>query len=69
LHYWVYGKGLRGRAIGEGMRFQEVKLERLLAGSDWVAEVDLPGGVRVRVSGAATPAWVVEVVRALREAC
>ena len=69
LHYWVYGKRQRGRANGQGMRFQEVRLEPLLAGLNWIAEVDLPGAVRLRVSGAASPAWVVEVVQALRGAC
>ena len=69
LHYWVYGKRLRGKTIDAGMKFQEVKLEPLLAGSNWVAEVDLPGAVRLRVSSAATPAWVLELVRALREVC
>lgn len=69
LRYWVYGKRWNAGLKGEGVRFQEVKLGSLLAGSSWGAEVDLPGGLRVRASGAANPAWVVEVVRGLRGIC
>lgn len=80
LHYWVYEKNqsAKPRALAKKARtvaaggavFQEVKLEpgRGLLQS-WAAEVNVPRGVNVRFSGAASPDWIAAVVQALQRPC
>lgn len=76
LHYWIYGKGWGG--TGKGSRpasarqaFQEVRVAVPLVGGtpEWAAEVSLPAGVLVRLSGKASPEWIGSVVQALQRPC
>lgn len=78
LHYWVYQKHrnspptplARSRINDRPSVFQEVKLgigSPLL--ESWAAEVRLAGGVSVRFSRTAGPAWIGEVMEALQRLC
>ena len=79
LHYWVYQKHRHSRprlSVAQGPSshpppvFQEVKLG---GGSalmeNWAAEVRLAGGVSIRFSHTAAPAWIGAVMEALQRPC
>jgi hypothetical protein len=78
LHYWIYQKHPRspGRQQAPPVRaaiapvFREVKLApqpELVC--HWAAEINLPHGIAVRFSTAATAEWIGSVVHALRRPC
>jgi hypothetical protein len=75
LHYWIYQKGRTRprqsvRASVLKPVFQELEMATTLPVVDgWVAEVNLPGGLAVRVSQRATAEWIGSVVQALRGPC
>lgn len=75
LHYWIYQKGRKRadkplRAVVSKPVFQEVKVAPWVPTvANWVAQVDLPGGVAVRFSPAAAAEWIGSVVQALQRPC
>lgn len=69
LHYWIYGKAKKPRRVRAAVAVREVKWAELLPASPWVAELGLPAGQTLRLSAAARPAWVSELVRTLRAPC
>jgi len=75
LHYWIYGQqrdpARRVPRPGTSpLKFHEVRLAPPPDGPPpWVAEVSLPGGVGLRVSGKAAPEWIGAVVQALQRPC
>lgn len=75
LHYWIYQKGRTKRrepprgSLSKPL-FQELKVAPMLpAMENWIAEVDLPGGLVVRFSQQARAEWIGSVVGALRPPC
>ena len=75
LHYWIYQKGRTRpspslRASLSKPVFQELEVGTMLPVVDgWVAEVNLPGGLAIRLSQKATAEWIGSVVQALRRSC
>ena len=78
LHYWFYqkhrGATPRRRAKPAGVAvapvFQELKLTaRAPLVESWAIEVNLPQGVAVRFSRAATAEWIGSVVQTLQRPC
>jgi hypothetical protein len=78
LHYWVYqkfrgsikGRRPKGSRVVPGPVFQEVKLSANAAVTEnWAAEVIWAGGVSIRFSAAAPPAWIGAVLGALLRPC
>ena len=75
LHYWIYQRGRPRpsqprRALVSKPVFQELEVAAMLPAVDgWAAEASLPGGLAVRFSPQAAPAWIGSVVQALRRPC
>jgi transposase-like protein len=78
LHYWLYqkhhgvgpGRCTKPARVAVAPLFQELKLSTgTPLVESWVAEVDLPRGIAVRFSRAATAEWIGSVVRALQRSC
>ena len=72
LHYWIYQKPSTSRRsrLSAPVGFQEVKLASCSpVSAHWAAEISLPEGLAVRVSGTAIAAWIGELVQALRRPC
>ena len=49
--------------------FQELLLPSVAAAGPWVAEVQLPDGVVVRLGVAATPSWIASLLKTVRPLC
>jgi hypothetical protein len=78
LHYWLYqkhrpvppGRSAACSGAAPAPAFRELKLAACASlVASWAAEVSLPGGLAVRFSGAASPAWIGSVVGALQQPC
>ena len=78
LHYWLYQKQ-RDRSFrrlaqpapkATAPLFQEIKLTgRTSLAESWAAEVNLPGGMVIRFSSAASALWIGAVVQTLQRPC
>jgi hypothetical protein len=70
LHYWVYGLAKPQGAEGPAPIFREVRLPAApVTPTAWSAEVALPNGTRVCLSGGTEVGWAVALVEGLRRPC
>jgi transposase-like protein len=69
LYRWLRQERQHSSADTEASGFQEVHLSSFLPTRAWVAEITLPDGVVVRLSAAATPAWIKLLLQMLRPTC
>ena len=69
LRNWIQKEG-HGSSLGrETSGFQELLLPSVAAAGPWAAEVQLPGGVVVRLGVAATPSWIASLLKTVRPPC
>ncbi len=69
LRNWIQKEGHGSSPVGETSGFQELLLPSGAAAGPWVAEVQLPDGVVVRLGVAATPSWIASLLKTVRPLC
>jgi len=69
LRNWIQKEGPGSSLGSETSGFQELVLPSVAAAGPWVAEVQLPDGVVVRLGVAATPSWIASLLKTVRPLC
>ena len=69
LRNWIQKEGPGSSLGSETSGFQELLLPSGAAAGPWVAEVQLPDGVVVRLGVVATPSWMAALLKTVRPSC
>jgi hypothetical protein len=69
LRRWIQQEGYSRLPNAEAAGFQELLLPSVSPAGGWAAEVQLPDGVVVRLSAAATSSWIVALLKTVRPSC
>ena len=69
LRRWIQQEGYSRLPNAEAAGFQELLLPSVSPAGGWAAEVQLPDGVVVHLSAAATSSWIAALLKTVRPSC